>query len=521
MKSKLLLLLLIFAVNILNVNAQITFQKTYGGSGSDEGRSVQQTLDGGYILVGFTTSFGAGNFDYYLLKTNAFGDTMWTKTYGGPNWDYGFSVQQTPDSGYILTGHSDNTSIGLYTAHIIKTNSTGDTLWTKTFGGSSPNYASSYTVQQTTDGGYIISGDISSSDDVGLIKMDSLGNHLWTKSYGGPNLYDVSYSMQQTSDGGFILSGFTSGFGAGYYDVYLIKTDNMGDTLWTKTYGGSSAEIGWCVQQTNDGGYIVSGGDSLGHAYLIKTNSTGDTLWTKDYDSGSNAQSIKQTSDGGFIIAGTSPGWGLGNKDLYLLKTDGNGNVLWSTSFGGTGYDQGYAVQQTTDGGYIVAGYTSTFGAGGSDFWLIKTDANGNNGCNLGNPATFVSSPAIIVGQAAPIITSLNFETNITTFIANGAATTNTQCFSLNVDEFYNTEDLFSAYPNPFTNEIKIKINSTGNYSNLKGYIILFDVTGKEIYRQTLSDDETIVNTERISPGFYLLTYINGNQSANGKLVKF
>lgn len=522
MKLKLFVILLLSTFGVLSVNAQITFQKTYGGTGNEEGHSVQQTSDGGYIFTGFTTSFGAGNFDYYLIKTNEYGDTMWTKSYGGANWDYGFSVKQTSDSGYIIAGHSDNFSSGLYTAHIIKTNSTGDTLWTKTFGGSNPNGASSYSVQQTTDGGYIITGDTPlGAGDVSLIKMDSTGNRLWTKAYGGANSYDIAYSVQQTTDEGYILSGFTNSFGAGYYDVYLIKTDSIGDTLWTKTYGSSGAEIGWCVQQTADGGYIISGSDSLGHAYIIKTTSSGDTLWTKDYDSGKVVKSINQTSDGGFIFAGTASGFGLGNKDLYLLKTDVNGNVSWTTSFGGAGYDEGFSVQQTLDGGYIVGGYTTTFGAGGSDFWLIKTDASGNNGCNLSSSPTITIAPQIIVGNPPTIVTSGGTETTISTVIAHGGAVTNTQCTNVGVDELFETENLFSAYPNPFTNEIKIKSNENGVLSIMTGKIILLDVTGKEILRQNISSFETILNTEKISVGFYLLNYTNGNKTANTKLVKF
>jgi hypothetical protein len=519
MQTKIFIILLLSIIGGLRVSAQITFQKTYGGMGSDEGHSVQQTTDGGYIFTGYTASFGMGNYDYYLIKTDEYGDTLWTKSYGGTNWDYGFMVKQTADGGYIITGRS-NYSTGFYSAHVIKTNSTGDTLWTKTFGGSNPNGASSFSIQQTTDGGYIITGDITIDGDVGLIKMDSNGNHLWTKAYGGSSSYDIAYSVQQTTDGGYILTGFTNSFGAGFYDVYLIKTDNIGDTLWTRTFGGPSAEIGWCVQQTSDGGYIVSGSCVGGYAYLIKTTSSGDTLWTRAYESGRVGQSIKQTTDGGFIIAGSATGIVSGNKDLYLLKTDASGNVTWSTSFGGAGLDEGFSVQQTLDGGYIVGGYTTSYGAGSSDFYLIKTDAIGNNGCNLMSAATNINTPSIIFGHPATIVTSGGIETIIPTVIAQGSAVANTQCTNVGVNEFFEPKQIFSAFPNPFTNEIKIKCNESVVSNKMNGEIILLDVTGKEILRQNISSSQTILNTESILGGFYLLQCINGNIIQNIKFVK-
>src|SRR5437867_391901 len=203
--------------------AQTVFQRTYGGSGDDYGNAVQQTSDGGYIIAGSTSSFGVGG-DVYLIKTNALGDTLWTRTYGSPFDDYGYSVQQTSDGGYIITGSTGSCGPGCSDVKLIKTNSLGDTLWTRTYGGSFADRG--YSVQHASDGGYIIvrsTPTCGSSDvDVYLIKTNALGDTLWTRTYGGSG-NDYGNSVQQTSDGGYIVGGYTLSFGAGSSDVYLIK----------------------------------------------------------------------------------------------------------------------------------------------------------------------------------------------------------------------------------------------------------------------------------------------------------
>jgi hypothetical protein len=384
----LILLLVSFA------QAQLKWTRTYGGMGDDGGSSVQQTSDGGYIITGYTGSFGAGEVDFYLIKTKPSGDTIWTKTYGGTGTDWGKSVQQTLNGGYIFAGSTNSFGAGGYDFYLIKTNASGDTLWTKTYGGIGSDYG--YSVCQTSDGGYIIAGTTNSfgagSYDVYLIKTNASGDTLWTRTYGGVN-NDEGYAVQQTSDGGYIITGYTGSFGAGDEEVYLIKTNVSGDTLWTKHYGGASDDFGYSVQQTMDGGYIVAGytfsfGDTLGNVYLVKTKASGDTLWTRTYgdkkcDFG---YSVQQTSDEGYIIAGGTNSFGAGSYDVYLIKTNASGDTLWTRTYGGSNYDRGYSVQQTSDGGYIIAGLTASFGAGGYDVYLIKTDANGNVGVE-NNPA--------------------------------------------------------------------------------------------------------------------------------------
>ena len=361
--------------------------KTFGGSSQDWGTCVQQTSDEGYIIVGGASSFGAGESDVWLIKTGALGDTLWTKTFGGSSQDWGTCVQQTSDKGYIVVGGASSFGEDVNNVWLIKTDISGDTLWTKTFGRSS--YDVGNYVQQTSDGGYIIlsspSGMRPSGDEsaVLLIKTDALGDTLWTKTF--LVSYDcMGSSVQQTSDGGYIMTGVTSessspGNMFTDSDIWLIKTDTSGNTLWEKTYGGEHHDEGGSVQQTSDGGYIIIGSkhktDYLAYnVWLIKTDALGDTLWTKTYggeeENDAFGASVQQTSDGGYIITGTTNSYDSRSADVWLIKTDSFGDTLWTMTYGGSGSEEGMSVQQTSDSGYIIAGNKFSFPR--EDIWLIR-----------------------------------------------------------------------------------------------------------------------------------------------------
>jgi hypothetical protein len=363
--------------------AQITFERTYGGPGTDRAYSLDQTGDGGYIIAGSTRSFGAGLDDVYLIKTDNAGDTMWTRTYGGSQSDVANWVEQTSDEGYIITGLTYSFGAGLRDLYLIKTDSAGDTVWTRTYGG--PDLDAGGSVRETSDGGYVIAGSTWSygagAEDVYLIKTDSIGDVVWTRTYGGADM-ENGWSIEETSDEGYIIAGFTRSFGAGSYDVYLVKTDSLGDTVWTRTYGGAAADYAWSVEETGDGGYIIAGetwsfGAGMGDAFLVKTDSGGDTVWTRTYGglSVDGGHSVGETGDGGYIIAGWADSFSP--EDLYLIKTDSGGDTMWTRTYGGMDVDWGYSVEQTSDGGYIIAGGAQSFGAGDWDVYLIKTDADG------------------------------------------------------------------------------------------------------------------------------------------------
>ncbi len=365
--------------------AQITFQRTYGGAADDEGNSVLQTNDGGYIVAGYTSSSGAGGYDVYVVKTDSIGDEIWARTYGDAGSEGGFSVQQTYDSGYVIAGHTNSLGAGGNDVYLIKTDAGGDVQWSKTYGGAADDGGCS--VQQTADSGYIIAGYTMSfgagEGDIYLVKTDANGDTQWTRTFGGSHA-DEGCAVEQSTDGGYIIAAGTTSFGSGNWDAYVIKADANGDTLWTRTFGGPYKDEGYSVQQTSDGGFITTGATELdvGHVpdvYLVKTNADGDSLWTRAVESpdGAYGWSVRQTADSGYVIAGTAyiPGRG---DDLYLVRTNVAGDTLWTRTFGGDSSDYGWSVDRTGDGGLIVVGITKSFGAGDGDVYLIKADSLGN-----------------------------------------------------------------------------------------------------------------------------------------------
>ncbi len=289
------------------------------------GYSGQQSVDGGFIVVGCKGP-PHGYWDVLALKTDSWGGTLWGPTsYGGGE---GYSVQQTADSGYVITGATRDGDV-----YLIKIDASGDPTWTKTYGDTGEDGGNS--VQQTTDGGYIIAGSARSfgagNQDAYLIKTDAVGDTLWTRTYGDTS-DDVGYSVQQTADSGYVIAGATHSFGTGNYDVYLIKTDAGGDTLWTRTFGGTGDDQGNSVWQTTDGGYIITGrtgsyGAGYDDVYLVKTDASGGVLWTETYGGAGydRGYSVQQTGDGGYVIAG------IANEEgaylVKLIKTDPLGNV--------------------------------------------------------------------------------------------------------------------------------------------------------------------------------------------------
>jgi len=238
----------------------------------------------------------------------------------------------------------------------------------------------------------------------------------FTKTYGGTNWDEVS-SVQQTSDGGYILAGYTSSFGAGSYDIFFIKADENGNIFWAKTYGGTGGDFSYSVQQTSEGGYIVAGGtNSFGagglDVFLIKTDADGNIIWAKTYRRTGDewARSVHQTSDGGYILAGATNSFGAGSYDILLIKTDANGNIIWAKTYGGTGNDWAYSLQQISDVGYILAGLTNSFGAGDYDIFLINADANGEIGsCGIvGNASPTVNTVSPTVNTLSPSVSSVS-----------------------------------------------------------------------------------------------------------------
>jgi hypothetical protein len=360
----------------------ITFERTYGNIHTSEyGTSARQTSDGGYILFGGYTS-KTGERDLYLVKTDQNGDEMWAKPFGSSGTiEFGYCVQQTSDNGYIMIGNYHSDSIR-YNMYLVKSDPSGNVEWTKTFGGID-SYEYGYSVQQTSDGGYILFGHASDPGpdygDMYLVKTGSNGEEQWSKTFGGTvyESLETGRSVRETSDGGYILLGFQNDCYACYHsDMYLVKTDKNGNKIWSKTFdSNSSNEHGQSVRETSDGGYILLGSGYNG-MYLVKTDSDGNREWSSTFSGikgSAYGQSVCEASDGGYILLGRTESY------MYLVKTDSNGKEQWSKTFGGSDSDEiPGSVCETTDGGFILFGSTYSTTPGHVDFYLVKTDANGD-----------------------------------------------------------------------------------------------------------------------------------------------
>jgi hypothetical protein len=310
--------------------------KSFGGKGQDNGWAVRQVKDGGFIIVGCTNSYGAGGMDVFLIRTDSKGDTLWTKTYGGDGDEYGWDIQITTDDGFIIASQTDGIGKGDIDAYLIKTDSNGNLEWTRSFGGEKIDRV--FSVRQTPDGGYIAAGitysftSVDDNDrDAYLLKTDKSGEMEWFKTFGG-DAYDVGHEVTLTSDEGYLVVGYGESFASnGTRDVYLIKTDENGEEMWIKVYGEVVDERGIKGVQTKDGGFIVVGlTDKYWDVYLIKTDNKGEVLWTRNLGSDRQVEfgyTVRETNDGGFIITGHTQNFDRTKGDVLLIKTDSKGRV--------------------------------------------------------------------------------------------------------------------------------------------------------------------------------------------------
>jgi uncharacterized delta-60 repeat protein len=409
------------------------FAKTFGNTLNQTAYCVQQTSDSGYIVAGSGPLSSGGDYDFLVIKLNSAGATEWLKAYGTTSHDaivdHG-RIQQTSDGGYILAGYTQTVGVGYSGCLVIKLNSTGAAQWARTFFTSGIENA--FSIQQTSDNGYIVAGytgPLFTPDDFFVLKLSSAGALQWAKTYGGSGT-DIPWDIQQTSDNGYIVAGYTESYGAGNRDFLVLKLNSAGAVQWAKTYGGSGYDHLYSIQQTSDGGYILAGftlsyGVGSGDMLVLKLSSAGDVQWAKAYG-GSGADfpySIQQTSDSGYIVAGITLSYGQGSYDVLVLKLSSAGDLAWARTFGGSDWDEVRSIQQTSDDGYIVAGYTDSYGAGDNDFLLLKFESDGvYDSClfdctpivNSCSPST--SSPSVADSNWTPTVGSLSLSTSSPTY---------------------------------------------------------------------------------------------------------
>jgi hypothetical protein len=355
----------------LDAVGNIVWQKSYGGAMGDGAASIRQTPDGGYIVAGYTWSFGAGSYDAWLLKLDGVGNVVWQRTYGTTGLDGIYDVKTTPDNGYIVAGSAD-------------------------WGGSG-------------------------SSDAWVMKLDSAGNIVWQKLYGGSGVDEVE-SIEMTADGGYIAAGSTSSFGAGTFDAWVLKLDASGSVVWQKTYGGGREDYANSVRPTIDGGYIVAGTTNspeigLGAGWVFKLDASGNVVWAKTYRGSGYIRLGQLPPGGGYILAGSIQFGIEGQYHGLVLRLDANGNIVWQDAYGSTDYDMLFTVEPTSDGGYIAAGGSNSSGPGTSDAWVMKLNAQGSNSTCVtaetaivtpvnSNATVRAGSAAVHVSNVVPVVTA-------------------------------------------------------------------------------------------------------------------
>src|SRR6185436_16171338 len=521
MKDTLLLSTFVLLLFAEAANSQVTFQKSYGDIGMDEGFGAQQTSDGGYVIAGMSTSVASSMGDFYLARTD--GNGIWAKTYGTGIFENGTSVQQTSDNGFIIGGYQTGAAGGTYDGCIVKTDSMGTLLWSRVIGG--PANDEIYSVQQTFDGGYILTGWTYSfiaggNTDIFLVKTDSGGNVLWSKVFGGSGL-DFGNCVKQTADSGYIVCcSIMAGGGSG--TAGLIKTDGNGNVLWSKAYSnGEEIHGAASVHQTADGGFIIGGSIHqpgtliFTDAVLIKTDPSGSVSWAKSYQGiwQDWFSSVHQSNDGGYIAAGGSNGFVTPNCDFFVVKTDTAGNISWSKVYGRIFDHRAAYVQQAADGGYAIAGYTKASSSVNKDFFLVKTDSNGNSGCHEDNAPPLVFALAM-QDYNLVLYDSSGFTDSVPQTIVNSIGMETDMCAPVSAGEMVSS-NAWLVFPTLTAGELNVHV-----HSDRQVQFAFYNCIGEKLIDRDLKPEINKIDIYHLPDGIYFYKLSSKSSVKTGSVIK-
>lgn len=402
--------------------------RTYGGEGPDGATAVQPTADGGYVVVG--ARYSPNPPDAWLFKIDNRGDLVWQSNFGDPSHGaYVRSIQTTVDGGYFVAGTSRRGRTpqdwSVDRALVAKVNSTGDILWQRIY--AEEGYALS-SLELTADGGFVAAGyqpiPVSGRTNGMILKVDATGATTWRKTLGDAiNDYSYANCVRQTADGNYVVAATLSAPGTAGWDAWILKLDGAGDVIWQKNYGGPGQEFVGDMQTTTDGGFVLAGStESYGSGgsdfWVLKLNASGDISWQKTYGGPENdsASSIRQTADGGYVIAGSSYSFGAGGWDALVVKLDAQGKMSWQQTYGGAFDDFANFIQRTSDGGYVVAGSAGvpdSTGPYSTNAWVLKLDSEGRvGGCDQQGESTAIENASNAVARAIDVLTPAHSTTS-------------------------------------------------------------------------------------------------------------
>jgi hypothetical protein len=512
-------LLLFFSLIPFSIFSQTTFTREYGVSVQFSGKSVvRPAIDNGYVIAG-TAGWDTTYMSYgYLIKTDFKGDTLWTKGFGNDSVPIDINnVIETSDAGYLVTGQIYFPADSEKDIIALKTDTAGNVQWMQLY--KCPNGCNGYCVSETSDGDYIFLGKTRDYGDgswnVYMIKTDDTGNVLWAKTYGGSGA-EEGYSVTETSDNGYIICGESNSSGAGNYDVLLIRTDRDGNVLWANTYGGVDDEESFFVKQTVDGGFLTGGytasfGTGPQSIYLLKTDSAGALQWSKTYGSGSydNCFSMCEDGNGDYTLC-VRVADSLSTRHITLMNVDTGGNVNWINGIWQGGDADN--ICRTTDGGYIVMGtdYNST-----NSFLVIKSDDMGNTACSNTNVQ-------VVVDTANTQSGSINISVSSGYAYGNGfigfrqGLPDSVVCLSVSSDEIQSHAAAINIYPNPFRMTATLMLNhESRKYATLK----IYNTLGSLVKEQAISGQSAIINREGLENGIYFIRVSDGEHEWMVKVV--
>ncbi len=489
-----LVYILFFLIPLLGTSQVDTVARlhTFGGINNDNAEEVEATSDGGYIVVGSTSSNSSGNTDIYLLKVDSLCNYQWSYAIGGSNNDWGYSIKETFDKGFIIATSSNSNINGGYNAV--------------------------------------------------LMKRDSLGNYVWEKVYGGQD-WDIPHSVVQTYDSGYVFCGETYNNTNGFSDVYIVKTNPLGDTLWTKTIGGSLIDKGNSVIETSDSNIVVGGVKNTvtdsAQIYILKLAPNGTLLWdsiygTSGYD---DLNDIVETQDGGFVGVGSTTGVHPGtDKDIYFYKVDINGSFLWGRdaghiSMGVNKEDEGFGVCELSNGQLCVSAYTETFGAGEKDVivYLLGSTGWASVGPTFGGvldespkSVTIGKNEDIVVagktksfGEGLEDVLLIRFDT-----LYGGmdmAVSTYSDNIEIGLLEIENNIDI-KVFPTPSQGMVNFQFDAAVSFVDCR--LLIYDSFGRVVIDKLFNEKNTVVNLEPYSKGVYTYRFVFDNQiQMAGKLI--
>ncbi len=512
MKRKTTLILILFLCS-LSLIAQKKFQKHFGGSINGYLQINRPTSDGGNVFGGWSNT---NALDFFIVKTDSLDNLLWSKCYGNATGvDMLYDVIQTTDGGYMLAG--SKVVLTYHDMFFVKTDANGDTMFSRTFGGYRTEVASK--IIQTSDGGYLAVGAFNdnafpSNTSILLYKMNAAGDSMWCKILDAS--YENAIDVTQTSDGGYIIAG-NYVFGQFDGNSFLIKINALGTVLWSKTYQVFGNDRLASVQQTTDGGFILGGATIPGGGlndklFLIRTNSVGDTLWTSTYGGQylDNGGYVRQTSDGGFIQCGRTENFGAGSiGDGCLIKTNPNGIIIWSKRYGFSG-SQGESfnsVRETNDKGFLAVGYKGVLNG---SLWIVKTDSMGNSNCleNTTNAQAYHPLVRIRTKTFNNLTPSAWVRKPVFTIGVIDTTSTVICLTQTSINENVNNKNEFLVYPNPSGNQFTVWLS----YDSLNSDILIYNSMGALVYKQLAVAQSNLINLGNISDGLYIIRVVNENK---------